>query len=108
VSDQPSPSDKSKAHVETVYQKTHREVDQDSTDVTYGGSIPKKSTGWSPMRTLTDNFRIKMNLLIYESMPSIDDYRLQHVFSRICGSTAQSSDSARVLELGKYNHFRET
>ena len=34
-------------------------------------------------------------------------YRLQDIFYRACGSTAQSSDSARTLELGKYNHFRE-
>jgi len=40
-------------------------------------------------------------------MPSTDDSRLQHLLYRACGSTAQSSDSASTLELGKYNHFRE-
>jgi len=40
-------------------------------------------------------------------MPLTNDYRLQDIFSRACGSTAESSDSARPLELGKYNHFRE-
>jgi hypothetical protein len=67
-----------------------------------------KSTGWSPKRTSTDDYRIKMNLRVYESMPSTDDYRLQDILYRACGSTAQSSDSASVLELGKYNHFGET
>jgi len=35
-------------------------------------------------------------------------YRLQDILNRACGSTAQSSDNASVLELGKYNHLRET
>jgi len=60
-------------------------------------SATMKSTRWSPKRTSND-----------ESMPSTDDPRLQDIFSRACGSTAQSSDSASALELGKYNHFRET
>jgi hypothetical protein len=67
-----------------------------------------KSTGWSPKRTSTDDYRIKMNLPIYESMPSTDDYRLQDIPYRVCRRTAQSSDSASALELGKYNHFGET
>jgi hypothetical protein len=54
VSDQPSPTDKSKADLETVDRNKHqefdqeisREVHQDSTEVVYGGSIPMKSTGW--------------------------------------------------------------
>jgi len=66
-----------------------------------------KSTGWSPKRTSTDDYRIKMNLRIYESMPSTDDYRLQDILYRACGNTAQSSRSASALELGKYNHFRK-
>jgi len=37
-----------------------------------------------------------------------DDYLLQDTLYRACGCTAQSSDSASVLDLGKYNHFRET
>jgi len=41
-------------------------------------------------------------------MPIADDYRLQDIHYRACGSTAQSSDSASALELGKYNHIRET
>jgi len=41
-------------------------------------------------------------------MPTTDHYRLQDILYRACGSTAQSSDSARASELGKYNHFRET
>ena len=59
-------------------------------------SATMKSTRWSPKRTSND-----------ESMPSTDDHRLQDIFSRACGSAAQSSDSASALELGKYNHFRE-
>jgi hypothetical protein len=43
-----------------------------------------------------------------ELMPTTDDHRLQDIFSRPYGSTAQSSDSASALELGKYNHLRET
>ena len=41
-------------------------------------------------------------------MPITDDYQLQDIFSRVCGSTAESSDSARSHDLGKYNHCRET
>ena len=41
-------------------------------------------------------------------MPSTDDYRLRDILYRACRSTAQSSDSASALELGKYNHLRET
>ena len=41
-------------------------------------------------------------------MPSTDDYRLQDILDRACRSTTQSSDSVSALELGKYNHFRET
>ena len=40
-------------------------------------------------------------------MPSTNDYRLQDILYRECGSTAQSSDSANALELSKYNHVRE-
>jgi len=40
--------------------------------------------------------------------PSTTDYRLQDILHRACRSTAQSSDSASVLELGKYNHRRGT
>jgi len=116
VSDQPSPTDRSKAHVEAVYRNTHREVDQevyqevdqDSTEVAYGGSIPLKSTRWSPKRTSTDDYRIRMILRICQSMPNTDDYRLQDILYSVCRSTAQSSDSASALELGKCNHFTET
>jgi hypothetical protein len=41
-------------------------------------------------------------------MPSTDDYRLQDILYRACGSTAQSSDSASALQVGKYNHHRGT
>jgi hypothetical protein len=51
---------------------------------------------------------MKMTLRVYAAMPSTDDYRLQDILYRACGSTAQSSDSASVLELGKYNLFGET
>jgi hypothetical protein len=40
-------------------------------------------------------------------MSITEDYRLQDVLYRACGSTAQSSDSASALELGKYNDLRE-
>ena len=40
-------------------------------------------------------------------MPSTDDYQLQGILYRACGDTAQNSDSASMLELGKYNHCRE-
>jgi len=70
-------------------------------------SVPMKSTGWSPKWTSKDDYRIKMDLRIYESMPSTDDYRLQDILYRACGTTAQSTHSASALELGKYNHFRK-
>jgi hypothetical protein len=44
---------------------------------------------------------------IYESMPVANDYRLQDILYRACGSTAQSSDSTSALELGKNNNLRE-
>jgi len=40
-------------------------------------------------------------------MPRTDDCWLQDILYRGCGSTAQSSESASVLELGMYNHPRE-
>jgi len=48
-----------------------------------------------------------MNLRIYESILNTDDYWLQDILYRACGSTAQSSVSARALELGKYNHLEK-
>jgi hypothetical protein len=45
--------------------------------------------------------------MITESMSITDDDRLQDVLYRACGCTAQSSDSASALELGKYNDLRE-
>jgi hypothetical protein len=116
VSHQPSPTDKSKDHVEAVYRNTqrqvdpevYRDVDQDSTEVTYGEGIRMKSTGWSPKQTSTDDYRIKMNERVYKSMPSTDDYRLQDILYRACGGTAQSSYCASALQHGKYNHLRET
>jgi len=60
-------------------------------------SATMKSTGWSPKWTLNN-----------ESIPNTDDYRLQDILYIACGITAQSSDSASALELGKYNHLRET
>jgi len=44
----------------------------------------------------------------FPTAPSTDDYRLQDILYRTCGSTAQSSDTASALDLGKYNHLRET
>jgi hypothetical protein len=55
-----------------------------------------KSTGSSLKRTSNN-----------ESMPSTNDYRLQDLFSRACRSTAESSDRAEALKLGKYDHSRE-
>jgi hypothetical protein len=40
-------------------------------------------------------------------MPSTDVYRLQDILYRACGNTAQSSNTASGLELGKYNDFRK-
>ena len=40
-------------------------------------------------------------------MPSTEDYRLQDILYRACGSTAQSTHSASMLELGKYKYFRK-
>jgi len=44
----------------------------------------------------------------HRRLPSANDYRLQDILYRACGSTAQSSDSASAPELGKYYHFGET
>jgi hypothetical protein len=41
-------------------------------------------------------------------MSITDDYQLEDILCRARGITAQSSDSANELELGKYNHFRAT
>ena len=40
-------------------------------------------------------------------MSLTNDYRLQEIFSRACGSTAECSEGAGAFELGKYNHHRE-
>jgi hypothetical protein len=96
------------AHLEVAYRDTHREVDrdvyvdQDSTEVAraHARSRPDGHRSGLP-KTITESSSI------YESMPLTDDYRLQDIFYRACGSTAQSSDSARALELGKYNHLEK-
>ena len=41
-------------------------------------------------------------------MPSTDDYRLQDILYRACGSTAQSSDGASALQLGRYYDLGES
>jgi len=105
VSDQSSPTNKSKAHQQAVYWDTHREVyrevhwqvyqvDPDSTEAVY-----REST-------------YEVNRMVTEAdferrLPSTADYRQQDILYRACGSTAQSSDSASALVLGKYNHPRE-
>ena len=68
-------------------------------------STTMKLTGWSLMRTSNDDWPSQA---VSESMTLTDDYWLQDIFYRACGSYAQSSDSASTLEVGKYNHFRET
>jgi hypothetical protein len=40
-------------------------------------------------------------------MSNTDDYRLQDILYKACGSTAQCSDSASALDLGMYNHVKE-
>jgi len=108
VSDQSSPTDKSKAHLEAVYRDTHRQVYQEINREVYLESTkillklpiesaPMKSTGWSPKWTSHE-----------ESMPSTDDYWLPDIFYRACGSTARRLKRAQQIELGEYNHFRET
>jgi len=93
-----SPTDKSKAHLEAVCRDTHRQVYQDvlPTNKSTPRAKSTKSTRWS-LSGLPQT--------ITESTPLTDDYRLHYLFYRACGSTAQSSDSARALELGKYNHL---
>jgi hypothetical protein len=44
---------------------------------------------------------------IYESLPITDNYSLQDILYRGCGSTAQSSDSTSALQLSKYNNVRD-
>ena len=107
VSDQASPTDKSTAHVEALYQNTPRQGEHNVLKRSVE-SASMKFTGWSPKRTSKDYYKIKMNLRIYKSMLSTDDYRLQDILLRACRSTAQSSDSASALQLGRYNHLRET
>jgi len=65
------------------------------TEADFKQSLPKEDKSLSPCR-------------IYESLPNPDDHRLQDILYRACGCTAQSSDSASALELGKHNHLRET
>ena len=42
-----------------------------------------------------------------KSMPSSHDYQLPDILCTACESTAQSSDSARMVEVGNYNPCRE-
>jgi len=116
VSDQSWPTDKSKAHLGAVYRDTHRhgykevlltsqeyaerqvyQVDQDSTEAAY------REQPWGR----PDGHQSGLPKTITESMPLTDDYPLHDIFYRACGSTAQSSDSAHALELGKYNHLQK-
>ena len=68
-------------------------------------STTMKWTRWSPKRTSNDDWPSQA---VSESMTLTDNYWLQDIFYRACGSYTQSSDSASALELGKYNHFRVT
>jgi hypothetical protein len=43
---------------------------------------------------------ITESIWIHESMQSPDDYWLQDILYRACGSTVQSSDCASALEIG--------
>jgi hypothetical protein len=111
-------TDKSKAQLEAVYRDTHRqsyeEVQPTSQKPTWKQSTETrtdKSTKKSDRQvksTPRDGHRSGLPKTITESMPLTDDYRLQDIFSRACRSTTQSSDNASALELGKYNHLRET
>jgi len=103
MSDQSSPTDKSKAHLVAVYRDTHRE--ESTTNSTMSTKIllkppiecaPMKWTGRSPERTLNNDYWVNVN---YQCL-SAARYALQSK-----RSTAQSSDSASALELGKYNHL---
>ena len=96
-----SPTDKSKAHLEAVYRDMHRQVyqvDQDSTEAAYR----ERNHEVDRMVTEAD---FQRRLPSQTASTSTDDYRPQDIFYRACESTAQSSDSASALELGKYNHL---
>ena len=82
-------------HAPRVYREVDRQVyqvDQAATEAAY------QARTYEVDRMVTEaDFERRL--------PSTDDYRLQEILYRACGSTAQSSDSASALEHGKYNHL---
>jgi len=109
--DQSSPTDKSKAHQEAVYRDTHWDVDREVDWKVY--QVNQDSIEASFRERKHDVDRMVTEADFQRRLPSQAastsqcHYRLQDIFYRACRSTAQSSDSARTLELGKYNHCRE-
>ena len=62
-------------------------------------SATMKSTGWTPKRTSKDDYLVKQHLRV-NATPGCERYSTKHC--------TKAQESAGTLELGKYNHFRET
>jgi hypothetical protein len=62
-------------------------------------SATMKSTGWTPTRTSKDNCVVQQHLRV-NTTPGCEIYSTNHC--------TKAQESAGTLELGKYNHFRET
>jgi len=58
-----------------------------------------KSTGWTPKRTSKDDYLVKQPLRV-NATPGCERYSMKHC--------TKAQESAGTLELGKYNHFKET
>jgi len=69
-------------------------------------SATMKSTRWSPKRTSKDDYLVKQHLEVnatYRWIPAARD-----ILQSTRKHCMNAQDSAGTLELGKYNHFRET
>jgi len=107
MSDSSSPTNKSKAHLEAVYgghaprsQLRNWPASRQSRPRLYWSHL-YRAHPWCRL----DGHRSGLPMTITESMSTTNDCQLQNAPYRACGSTAQSSDSTSVLELGKYSHL---
>ena len=100
------------AHRDAVYRDTHREVDREvyrevGRQAYQVDQVDQDSTEAALRERICEVDRMVTEADFQRRLPSTDDCWLQYIIYRACGSTAQSSDSASALELGKYSHLRE-
>lgn len=84
MSDQPSPTNKAKVHLEAVYGDTYWQVNQLVDQVSIKTAQQVQLWSWQ------DGHQRGFRMAIAESMSITDQYRLQEIIYRACRGTAQS------------------